>query len=41
MNTGLLDVYKVSWQGSDTMTLYIDMYDYGKLYAPVGFTYKK
>lgn len=41
MNTGLLDVYKVSWGGSDTMTLYIDMYDYGTLYAPVGFTYKK
>jgi len=36
---GLLDVYSVTWQGTeDTVSLYINMYDYGPLYAPVGFT---
>ena len=39
MGYGLLDVYKVTWKGSsDTLTLYINMYDYSTLYAPVGFT---
>lgn len=37
----MLDVYKVTWQGSfDTVQLYINMYDYGPLQAPLGFTIK-
>lgn len=39
---GLLDLYKVSWQGSkDTLDIYINMYDKGDLYIPVGFTAKR
>lgn len=39
---GLLDNYKVTWEGSkDTVSIYINMYDYGQLKAPVGFTIKK
>jgi hypothetical protein len=42
MGKGLLDVYSVTWEGStDTLELYINMYDYGELKAPVGFTIKK
>ncbi|MPN11009.1 hypothetical protein SDC9_158307 [bioreactor metagenome] len=39
---GLLDNYRVTWEGSkDTVSIYINMYDYGQLKAPVGFTIKK
>ncbi len=38
----MLDNYRVTWQGSkDTLSIYINMYDYGTLKAPVGFTIKK
>ncbi len=40
--TGLLDKYRVTWEGSkDTVSIYINMYDFGKLKAPVGFEIKK
>lgn len=38
MGTGLLDKYRVFWKGSDTFDVYINMYDEGNLYIPVGFT---
>lgn len=42
MGAGLLDVYKVTWVGSsDTLSLYLNMYDYGPLKAPAGFTIRK
>lgn len=44
MGTGsvMLDNYRVTWQGSkDTVSIYINMYDYGTLKAPVGFTIKE
>lgn len=38
----MLDNYRVTWEGSkDTISIYINMYDYGTLKAPVGFTIKK
>lgn len=38
----MLDNYRVTWKGSkDTLSIYINMYDSGKLKAPVGFTIKK
>jgi hypothetical protein len=38
MGSGLLDKYKVFYRGSkDTMTIYINMYDKGDLFVPVGF----
>ncbi|MFY0590990.1 hypothetical protein [Roseivirga sp.] len=38
----MLDNYRVTWKGSkDTVSVYINMYDYGTLKAPVGFTIKK
>lgn len=38
----MLDNYRVTWEGSkDTVSIYINMYDYGHLKAPVGFTIKK
>lgn len=41
-NTGLLDQYKVYWEGSqDTLSLYLNMYDKGDLKVPVGFKAKK
>lgn len=41
-NTGLLDRYRVSWVGStDTVDIYLNMYDKGDLLVPVGFTAKK
>jgi len=37
----MLDNYRVTWDGSkDTVSIYINMYDYGELKAPVGFTVK-
>ena len=42
MGMAMLDNYRVTWEGSkDTVSIYINMYDYGTLYAPVGFTIKK
>lgn len=39
MGTGLLDVYRITFEGMDApVELYINMYDYQTLYAPVGFT---
>jgi hypothetical protein len=38
----MLDNYRVTWKGAkDTVSIYINMYDYGQLKAPVGFTIKK
>lgn len=38
----MLDNYRVTWKGAkDTLSIYINMYDYGPLKAPVGFTIKK
>ncbi|HET8885822.1 MAG TPA: 2-dehydro-3-deoxyphosphooctonate aldolase [Salinimicrobium sp.] len=38
----MLDNYRVTWEGAkDTVSIYINMYDYGTLKAPVGFTIKK
>jgi hypothetical protein len=42
MGMAMLDNYRVTWEGSkDTISIYITMYDYGVLKAPVGFTIKK
>lgn len=39
MGKGLLDVYEIKYEGlKKQVLLYINMYDYQKLYAPVGFT---
>ena len=41
-NTGLLDRYRVFWEGSkDTLDIFINMYDEGDLMIPVGFTARK
>ena len=41
-NTGLLDRYRVSWDGNkDTLDIFINMYDKGGLKIPVGFTAKQ
>ena len=41
-NTGLLDKYEVKYEGLEKpIILYINMYDYGELKAPKGFTFKK
>lgn len=38
----MLDNFRVTWEGAkDTVSIYINMYDYGTLKAPVGFTIKK
>ena len=38
-NTGLLDAYLVTWEGNDKpLKLYINMYDKGDLFIPVGLT---
>lgn len=42
MGYAILDNYRVTWEGStDTVSIYINMYDRGVLKAPVGFTIKK
>lgn len=42
MGMAMLDHYRVTWQGAeDTVSIYINMYDYGDLKAPAGFTIKK
>lgn len=41
-NSGLLDLYRVSWSGAtDTLEIYINMYDKGDLKIPVGLSAKK
>jgi hypothetical protein len=36
-NTGMLDAYTVTWEGNaKSLTLYINMYDKGDLFIPVG-----
>lgn len=36
-NSGMLDIYRVTWVGaSDTLTIFINMYDEGDLFVPVG-----
>ena len=42
MGMAMLDNYTVTWEGSKgAVSLYINMYDYAELKAPVGFTIKK
>ncbi|ANQ51709.1 2-dehydro-3-deoxyphosphooctonate aldolase [Flammeovirga sp. MY04] len=42
MGMGMLDHYRVTWKGTtDTLSLYLNMYDGGELEAPVGFTIRK
>jgi hypothetical protein len=42
MGYAMLDNYRVTWEGTtDTVSIYINMYDKGVLKAPVGFTVKK
>jgi len=42
MGGGLLDRYEVTYEGlNKPIILYINMYDYGVLMAPKGFTFKK
>ena len=41
-NTGLLDHYRLFWTGGkDTLDIYLNMYDEGDLFIPVGLTAKK
>ena len=41
-NIGLLDLYRISWDGSsDTLNLYLNLYDQGDLKIPVGLTARK
>ncbi|MEM6641352.1 MAG: 2-dehydro-3-deoxyphosphooctonate aldolase [Bacteroidota bacterium] len=41
MGQGMLDEYRVTWGGStDTVSVYINMYDFGELKAPLGFDIK-
>lgn len=41
-NMGMLDIYRVTMKGSkDTLALYINMYDAGDLFIPVGLSAKK
>jgi hypothetical protein len=41
MGMAMLDNYRVTWEGStDTVSIFINMYDYNVLKAPVGFTIK-
>lgn len=41
MGMAMLDNYLVTYEGStDTVSIYINMYDYGELKAPMGFTIK-
>lgn len=41
-NMGMLDIYRVTWTGaSDTLSIYMNMYDKGDLKVPVGLTAKK
>lgn len=42
MGAGLLDVYEISWKGqTKPVRLYLNIYEKGYLYIPVGFSAKK
>jgi len=42
MGAGLLDVYEISWKGqSKPVRLYLNIYEKGYLYIPLGFSIKK
>jgi hypothetical protein len=42
MGMAMLDNYRVTWEGAkDTVSVYINMYDYGELTVPFGFTIRK
>jgi len=42
MGAGLLDVYEVSWKGQlKPIRLYVNIYEKGYLYIPLGFSIKK
>lgn len=42
MGAGILDIYEVKWQGQkSSLLLYINLYERGKIMAPVGFAIKK
>lgn len=42
MGMAMLDNYRVTWAGAkDTISIYINMYDYAELKAPLGLTIKK
>lgn len=42
MGSAMLDNYRVTWENSkDTVSIYINMYDSGKLKAPFGFGISK
>jgi hypothetical protein len=43
-NSGMLDIYVVKYKGQaqeKAVSIFINMYDFGKLKAPKGFTFKK
>lgn len=41
-NSGMLDIYVVKYKGQEkAVSIFINMYDFGKLKAPKGFTFKK
>lgn len=41
MGSAMLDKYQVYWRGAtDTLSIYINMYDSSKLYAPLGLKIK-
>ena len=40
-DTGLLDHYGVYWEGSDTVSIYINIYDKGNLFIPLGMKSKQ
>lgn len=41
LGMGMLDIYRVTYEGKkDTVSLYLNMYDKGKLKAPAGFKFK-
>ena len=39
-NQGLLDHYGMYWEGSDTISIYINVYDKGNLFIPLGLKSK-
>jgi hypothetical protein len=42
MGAGLLDIYEITWKGqSKPIRLYLNIYEKGYLYIPIGFTAKK
>ncbi len=40
-NGGLLDRYGIYWEDSDTLSLFINIYDEGNLFVPIGLKSKK